>query len=231
MSENYRLTNRRSMISLLGLFPWLSKFAFAAGSDLPTAPCSFPFDASRKDTVLDVQFRVKDYRNYIFTLEFHYEKEVDGMRVRELVGDGAFKYFTKESADTDHPVPPQAPNTLAGAKQVQEGVRTGDVVSRQTNFSGDIPIHIRVIKGDSAALEVVTNETVQTFGRFRGGQGSIDRMITVIALKPGVYRLQANTTQDSPRFTTVSINMGISYRAKVLPLPSKNNKQSGSDSN
>lgn len=220
MSENYRLTNRRTMISLLSLFPWLSKFAFAAGSDLPTAPCSFPFDASRMGTALDVQFRVKTYRNYIFTLEFHYEKG-NGMRVRELVGDGAFKYYTKESADTDHPVPPEAPDTLAGVKQVQDGVRTGDVVSRQTDFSGDIPIHIRVIKADSAALEVIANEVVQTFGSFRGGQGSIDRVVTVIALKPGVYRLEANTTQDTPRFATVSIDLGITYQPKTLPLSLK----------
>lgn len=207
------------MISLLGLFPWLSKFAFAAGSEVTAIPCAFPFDASRMGTALDVQFRANEYRNYIFTLEFHHKGGEDAKRVDGLVGDGAFKYFTKESADTDHPVPPEAPNTLAGAKQVQEGVRTGDVVSRQTDFSGDIPIHIRVIKADSAALEVIANEVVQTFGSFRGGQGSIDRVVTVIALKPGVYRLEANTTQDTPRFATVSINMGISYRAKVLPLP------------
>lgn len=209
------------MISILGLFSWLPKFAIAAGADLPTAPCSFPFDASRMGTALDVQFRVETYRNYIFILEFHYEKEVNGMRVRELVGDGAFKYFTKESADTDHRVPPEAPNTLAGVKQVQEGVRTGDIVTRQTDFSGDIPIHIRVTKADSPALEVIENETVQTVGRFRGGQGHIDRVITVIALKPGVYSLQANTTQDMPRFATVSIDLGITYQPKTLPLPLK----------
>lgn len=206
------------MISLLSLFPWLSKFAFAAGTDLPTAPCSFPFDASRMGTALDVQFRVKTYRNYIFTLEFHHKGGEDAKRVDGLVGNGAFKYFTKESADTDHPVLVTAP-TLDASYKRDAGLRSGDVVSRQTDFSGDIPIHMRVIKDDSPTLEVIANETVQTFGHFRGGQGSIDRMITVIALKPGVYRLQANTTQDTPRFATVSINMGISYRAKVLPHP------------
>jgi Domain of unknown function (DUF5625) len=219
MSENYRLTNRRTVNSLLSLFPWLSKVAFASGLDLPTAPCSFPFDASRKDTALNVQFRVKTYRNYIFTLEFHYEKG-NGMRVRELVGDGAFKYFTKESADTDYPVLVTAP-TLEASYKRDAGLRNGDVVSRQTNFSGDIPIHLRVIKADSATFEVIANEVVQTFGHFRGGQGSIDRVVTVIALKPGVYRLEANTTQDTPRFATVSIDLGVTYQPKTLPLSLK----------
>ena len=139
------------------------------------------------------------------------------MRVRELVGDGAFKYFTKESADTDHPILVTAP-TLDAASKRDAGLRTGDVVSRQTDFSGDIPIHIRVIKADSPAQEVIENETVQTVGHFRGGQGHIDRVITVIALKPGVYRLQANTTQYSPRFATVSIDLGITYQPKTMPL-------------
>jgi hypothetical protein len=143
MSENYRLKTRRTMISLLGLFPWLSKFAFAAGSELLMAPCSFPFDASRLGTALDVQFRVNVYRNYIFTLEFHHNGGEDATRVNELVGNGNYKYFTQESADSDHPVPPEAPNTLEGVKQVQEGVRAGKVVTRATDFRGAIPIHIR----------------------------------------------------------------------------------------
>ena len=219
MSENYRLTNRRTMISLLSLFPWFSKFAFAAGSDLPTAPCSFPFDASRMGTALDIQFRVKTYRNYIFTLAFHHKGGEDGKRVMKLVGDGDFKYFTKESADTDHPVPPEAPNTLAGAKQVQEGVRTGEIVTRATDFSGAIPIYIRVSRADSQALEVMTDETIKTLEVFAYAGGRIDRMITVVALKPGLYRLQANTTQDSPRFATVPIGLGVTYHSNTLPLP------------
>ena len=190
---------------------------------MPVAPCSFPFDASRMGTALDVQFRVRVYRNYIFTLEFHHKGGQDAKRVDELVGDGAFKYYTKESADTDHPVLVTAPTLEASFKR-DEGLKSGDVVSRQTDFSGDIPIHIRVLKADGPAPEVIETETVQTFGHFRGGQGSIDRMITVIALKPGVYRLQANTTQNTPRFATVSINLGITFQPKTLPLSLKEEK-------
>ena len=218
MSENYRSTNRRTMISLLSLFPWLSKFAFAAGSYLPTAPCSFPFDASRIGTALDVQFRVKTYRNYIFTLAFHHKGGEDGKRVMKLVGDGDFKYFTRESADTDHPILVTAPN-LDAANKRDAGLRTGEVVTRATDFSGEIPIHIRVSKADSPSVEFMTDETIKTLEVFAYAGGRIDRMITVVALKPGLYRLQANTTQDSPRFATVPIGLGVTYHSNTLPLP------------
>jgi Domain of unknown function (DUF5625) len=207
------------MISLLGLFPWLSKFAFAAGSELLTAPCSFPFDASRLGTALDVQFIVKVYRNYIFTLEFHHNGGDDAKRVDELVGNGNYKYFTRESSDSDHPVSPEASNTLQGVKQVQEGVRTGKVVTRATDFRGAIPIHIRVSRADNHVLEVMTDETISTLGKISGGGGRFDRMVTVEALKPGRYRLEVNTTQDSPRFHAVSIRLGITYHPNTLPLP------------
>jgi hypothetical protein len=65
----------------------------------------------------------------------------------------------------------------------------------------------------------MTDETISTLGHISGGNGRIGRMITVEALKPGLYRLEANTTQDSPRFATVPIKLGITYHPNTLPLP------------
>jgi len=168
-----------------------------------------------------VQFRVKDYRNYIFTLEFHHQGGDEGKRVLQLVGDGAEQYFTRESADTDHPVHPVLPHTLAGMKQRDAGLRTGEIVTRPTDFSGAVPVHIRISRSDTQAPEVMADDTIKTLGHISGGNGRIDRMITVEALKPGLYRLQANTTQDSPRFAGIPIKLGITYNAKAqrLPLP------------
>ncbi|MDR3410204.1 MAG: DUF5625 family protein [Formivibrio sp.] len=219
MNEGQIFKTRRTLIFVMGLFPWLLKNASAVGPEISTAPCSFPFDASQNGSVLDVQFRVKDYRNYIFTLEFHHQGGDEGMRVLQLVGDGTYKLYTRESADTDHPATPVVPNTVEGVQRVNEGLRTGEFVRRPTDFSGAIPIHLRISRSDSQALEIITDETIQTLGHFAGGGGSIDRMITVEALKPGLYRLQANTTQDSPRFVGIPIKLGITYNAKAMPLP------------
>lgn len=210
---------RSTQFFVMGLFYLLFNNASALGSEISTAPCSFPFNASRNDSVLDVQFRIKDYRNYIFTLEFHHQGGDEGMRVMKLVGDGAEQYFTRESADTDHPVHPVIPHTLAGMNQLDAGLRSGEIVTRPTDFSGAIPIHLLISRLDSPTPEIIADETIQTLARISGGNGRIDRQITVEALKPGLYRVQANTTQDSPRFSGIPIKLGITYNAKAMPLP------------
>lgn len=196
----------------------ISKFALAATAEIPTAPHSFPFDASRNDTILDVQFRTNTYRNYIFTLEFHHEGGDDGMRMLRLIGDGNYKIFTRESADTSHPISPAFPNTLEGSELVAAGVRNGKFVSRPTDFSGTIPIHIKISRLNNQETEIITDETIETLGYFSGGSGKINRIITVEALKPGIYRLQANTIQNSQRFIGATINLGITYHPNTKPL-------------
>lgn len=219
MNDNTIRHTRRTIIAAMTL-PLLPKGAFATGSEVPIAPCSFPFDASKSGTILDEQFRVTVHRNYIFVLEFHHVGGDDGKRVQALVGDGSYRYFTKESADTDHPVYPHSefPNTLAGMQKRDEAVRAGTLVMRSASPGVVIPIRIRVSTVSDQTSEIVEDETIKTAGAFAGGAGRIKRMLTVVALKPDLYRIQANTMQDSPRFTSVPISLGITYHSKEMPL-------------
>ena len=50
---------------------WVPTFSLAENST-PVVPYQFPFDVSKKNSSLDETFSVKEYRNYIFSIQFEY---------------------------------------------------------------------------------------------------------------------------------------------------------------
>lgn len=62
---------KRMLVAFLGLLPWLPKSA-RADSLAPTVPPSrnFGWDVSRKDSLIEKEFLVKEYRGYDFAIGF-----------------------------------------------------------------------------------------------------------------------------------------------------------------
>lgn len=215
--------SKRLLVQALACCPWLSKILYAA-SDIPIAPCQFPFNVSSKDSVLNAVFRTVEHRNFYFILQFHYKDEHDADRVRDLVGDGGYKVYTRESADTDHPVP-VITKTKEDVQLYQQRISTGEFVTRPTDLSGVVPIHIRVSKEESESDSILLEDkTVRTLAYFAHGfhdsddGGRYDRMVMVLALKPGLYRVQVNTIQESPRFSGVTTKFAITYHSKTSTI-------------
>lgn len=188
-------------------------------------PCQFPLVVTQGGGSIEEDFQVTEYRNYIFALRFEYKDRKDKDRVRELVGDGAYKVYTRESADTNQPVL-VITKTKEEVQKYHEGLKSGKYVTRPTDFSGVFPIHICVLKKDQE--EPFINETLKTLGYFAQGfnpsgvGGYFERMITVLALKPGSYKIKATPMLESELFSIVTTKLAITFHPNAAPLEEKN---------
>ena len=232
---------RRKLIAFMG---WFSIFARQASAvqGPPVAPCSFPFDASRKDSVLEEKFSIDKHRNYIFTLEFYHDGG-DGAKKLSALLDADYALFTVSSNNSSSPTLVIADDFLEKKtfSSVQEKGRalTEATVKydqarrsaiwakdenkkyawRPRNLSGLIPITIEIVKLEpSGVRSVLSHESVDTLGTFRGGNGHFDRQITVEDLRPGTYEVRAETVRDSPLFFGTQIRLGITYHPNTTIL-------------
>ena len=195
------------------------------------SPNEFKFDANRKDSFLEAEFKVTEYRNYFFILQFEYQDVDDAKRVRDLVGDGAYKIYTQESVDAGEPELVYL-KTIEDVEMYHQHISSGKYVSLPTDFSGAIPIHIRVSKkeADETGSLLLVDETVKTLGYFAqgftssGSGGRFDRMVIELPLKPSSYQIQVNTTQESPRFVDVKTKFAITFHSNALPFKEQNKK-------
>jgi hypothetical protein len=81
------------VIAMLVVLPYYS--ACSDSSQLPRPPLFFPFELQKAGNKIETDFRVAEFREHSFTLDFGFKKndEVDRERVRKFVGDpGQDKY-------------------------------------------------------------------------------------------------------------------------------------------
>lgn len=219
---------RRKLIGWLGISGLIP-----AGSNAetvpPTAPCSFPFDFSRKGNRTIQSFLIKDSRTYLFTIEFLHNGGNDAIKLRELL-DPVYLTVTQETAHSDHPVIVSAEYLrLHGGgtpternQRLWQGLRSGLFVQKPTNLAGVIPLRIRISAWDKVVNEPLSRtEQVDTLGWFAGGNGRFQREIVVQDLKPGLYQLEVETVKDSPAFFQRTMRLGITYQPKTAPLPDR----------
>jgi hypothetical protein len=144
----------------------------------PTPVVKFPFDVSKRDSTVNQEFRIRDYRSYYFALQFNYIGYDDARRVFKLVGDGS-------------PTDP--------------GIH--------------VPIHVKIYKLDTgnSKAELTSENTVSTINYFVQGfehnpeNGFYDREIVVVNLKPGIYRVEANTIKETPEFSGTPTYLEITW--------------------
>jgi len=172
---------KRIAVTVLALLPWMPNIAFAESPQIPP-PHSFPFDASRGDSLLDTDFQIRQHRNYYFSLQFDYAGEDDLWRVLKLVG-----------------------------RSNEPGVI--------------IPVYLKVLRIQPGSNpESIYEGSVETKSSFVHGftetkfHGNYRRMIEVIALKPGLYRLQVRTIKESPELVGTLSHINIEYHSNARPL-------------
>ena len=176
------------IVAFILLFPCMTACAASTSTSPPTPVVKWPLDVSKKNSTVNQEFRIRDYRSYYFALRFDYSGLADLDRVLALV---------------DH-----------------------DISSmRRTGIN--IPIHLKISKLDSGSLppELIYEDTILTKGKYaaaaewKKGDGEFLREIIAIDLKPGIYRVEANTIEDRPEFTGTPSYLQIEPHSKIKFLP------------
>ena len=155
----------------------------------PLPVVSFPFDVSRRGSVVNELFRIRDYRSYYMALRFDFvvTNDEELWRGVALIGDGSIQH-------SGVPKP--------------EGIV--------------IPVKIRLSRIEEekgAGGELIYEKTINTENRYAGKPGSRFREIFAVDLKPGLYRVEAETLQEHPEFSYMTTYLHIEPHSKIKILP------------
>jgi len=170
-------------------------------STSPPLPIIKPFDINRKDSVVSQEIKIREYRSYILALKFAFSGSADQDRVLALTGDGSY-----------HP----------DGSYANPGII--------------VPIRIKIIKLDNGKeLETVYDGITKTQAMCtiewkNSTKGYFSREIITIDLKPGMYRIDANTIEDTPEFkgTPSYFMVHTHWQLKFLPgAVNKKDRQTG----
>jgi hypothetical protein len=208
----------RALVAFFALFLWVACSARAPVS-IPAVPPgrSFEWDISNKNSVIQKDIIVTEYRFYELLLEFHSSSQpktaAEYEQLVKFTGDGSFRVYTK---DPVNPLP-VIPKTSAEVQRMYELVRTGEYILKPANPGVVVPIHVTVEMfggtSDNIAMSIA-DETIDTISIIAGGR----RLIKTVKLKPGKYRLTAETIKANslpPNFTTF---LGVSFRANTVVI-------------
>lgn len=155
----------------------------------PFPVVSFPFDVSKRGSVVNELFRIRDYRSYYMAIRFDFvvTNDEELWRGVALIGDGSIQH-----SGTPKP----------------EGVV--------------IPIKIRLSRVDEekgTRDELIYEKMINTENRYAGKPGSRFREIFAVDLKPGLYRVEAETLQEHPEFSYMTTYLHIEPHSKIKILP------------
>ena len=160
----------------------------ASTTSPPFPVVSFPFDVSKRGSVVNELFRIRDYRSYYMAIRFDYvvTNEEDVRKGIALVGDGSIQ--------------------ISGVPK-PEGIV--------------IPVKIRLsrVAGDTGAVELIYEKIIDTENRYSGSKKSDFREIFAVDLKPGLYRVEAETLQEHPEFSYMTTYLHIEPHSKIKFLP------------
>lgn len=89
-----------------------------------------------------------------------------------------------------------------------------------------VPIHMKITKLEAGKdPETVYEGTSRTAALYAGVRGALLRDIIIIDLKPGIYRVEARTVQDSPEFSGTPSHLKIEYEPNLKFIPNTNNSK------
>jgi hypothetical protein len=206
---------KRTLVAFFALFPWIAWSACIADS-IPTVPPerSFEWDISNENSIIQKNIIVTEYRFYELLLEFHSSSHpmtaAEHEQLVKFTGDGSFRTYTN---DPVNPLPVIA-KTAAEVQRMYELVRTGEYILKPANPGVVVPIHVAVEMFDGTSDNIamsIADETIDTMAIIAGGR----RLIKIVKLKPGKYRLTAKTVKASPLPPNCATFLGISFRANL----------------
>jgi hypothetical protein len=194
------------LIVALLMFILLITACAAFWATSPSLPFVKLFDVSRKDSTVSQEIKIREYRSYIFALQFDYFDKDDGKRIKALVGDGS------RIPDKRYPFDP------FNWDYAHPGIT--------------IPIHIKIIRIETGKNpETVYDDIAETKSQYAGSYsaskktGHVCREIVIIDLKPGIYRIETNTIKDSPEFMGTQSYLRIETHWDLNFLPGAVNKK------
>ncbi len=190
MNQNKIIMKLKILIATLPmLFPCMTACAAFWSTSPPTPVVKWPFDVSKRDSKVNQEFRIREYRSYYFALRFDHLGPPDAQRVLAVVGDGSRKYpgiaipihiKILKLLDTGNPPP----------ELIYEGT-----ISTSNSYAG-----------------------VGTWWP-PSGHGAFLREIIAIDLKPGIYRVEVNTIEDRPEFSGTPSYLQIEWHSNIKFLP------------
>jgi hypothetical protein len=174
-----------------------------------------------KDSVVEQDFVVTEYRVYRFEIKFSSTRESanpleETKRMFKFAGDGRHHRVNKESADTDQPivVPEYTQEELEFMKNggsLVEGEYYADhplgknqrlhspppgTVWKSASSGVLVPVHIKIVQVDRAGVANVHTDRLVNTENIEGAGGLI-RLIAGAKLRPGKYRLPLNTVKET----------------------------------
>ncbi|GAB6124333.1 DUF5625 family protein [Humidesulfovibrio idahonensis] len=151
----------------------------------------FPFDASKPDAVIKQEFKVTEYRSYIFALKFNYIDSDDLTRLYTLVGGGGIR--------------PDGTYSNPGIK-IPVHIKIHKIENGQD--IGSVSDNIIETQGMYA----------NSFGKAKG-TGSLLREIVRINLQPGTYLLEANSMKEIHEFDETQVFIKFEWHPNIRFLP------------
>ena len=179
---------KRIFIAMLAFFPWLP----ACGSDArpPKPPFFVPFEAQKAGSTFTTVLRVVEHRNYMFALAL-----------------GIKKGATREA-------------TMENARQLSElaGGNERDKNGKPLSYGVSIPVKLKVAVIDSTGERTIYDKEIYQEEVTGGGSRGVTKLIDVIELNRGQYRINIQSLKDIPELAESPITFGIYGRSNTNPI-------------
>lgn len=231
---------KRNPLESIGIAPIIHQY-FGAREATPTAPCAFPFDASKKGVSLKEKFYTDKQRGYIFYLYIHHNS--DG-RTKELLRilNANSALFDAQSVRTGRPIRITSDNFMdeknfSSIRQQNDALTKantkywdavhkaiGAKLNKQAceylwlpqNLEGMVPLVLELARVDvnGQRIMIIDRQPFNALG-FDSANRYFHMPITGAVLDAGLYEVHAETTQDKPLLFDMKIEFGISFRAKI----------------
>ncbi|MGD0022638.1 MAG: DUF5625 family protein [Smithellaceae bacterium] len=190
MNQNKIIMKLKRLVAVcLMLFPCMTACAAFWSTSPPTPVVKFPFDVSKRDSTVNQEFRIREYRSYYFALWFDYFGEADEYRVFALVGDGS---GSRENPGIDIPIH----------------------IKIYKLDTGNLPLPL-IYEKTIATKHCYAHG----FDSSKKREGNYRREIIAINLKPGMYRVEVNTIEDRPEFSGTPSYLQIEGHPDVKFFP------------
>ncbi len=173
--------------NLIGLLLLCSLTSCGPGTDFPKTK----WNIAQKDSTIVQDFTVRHSMIYMPILDFHPLRKLHTPfsedPIMQFIGDGSKGIYNLKTHQFMNW------NNNEERQQVFAMLQNKEAVWKRENPGTIIPIHLKIEKLDQDKDKVIIDQTYDT----EGYDAAIERDIVYIKLKPGKYRLTANTTKET----------------------------------
>lgn len=172
---------KRLFLAMLVFFPWVS--GCASDMQTPKPPFFVLFEAQKAGSVFTTELRVVEHRSYVFALFLKVKKGAsmeDARRLIELAG----KFGRDKSGKQPW-----------GGKLLWPGI--------------SIPLKLKISVIDASGERIIYDKEIHEEEMLGAGSIGIEKLIDVIDLSPGHYKISVQSLKDIPELAESPITFGI----------------------